>query len=328
MTTSKNTIGKSKVSVSPLTLGTFAIGGFMWGGNEKKDSIEAIEAAIDNGITSIDTAPVYGFGLSEQIVGEAIKTSDRSKLQLLTKFGLVWGEQAEGDFFFEGEDKGRKFPVLRNGKKESVIREVEASLKRLQTDYIDLIQLHWPDPQTPISETMEAMEYLLKQGKVKAVGVSNYQLAQLEEGLKTTTIHSNQVPYSMLNRSIESDMIPFAIEQNIGIIAYSPLERGLLTGKYSGQISVLSQTDHRNSYFQKFNDTHLKALLHTLEDMASSYQCSITQLVLAWTMSQKGITTVLGGARNRAQAEHNAKALQISISDHDQESIRLFLQQL
>ncbi len=324
----KHNIGTSQVSVSPLTLGTFAIGGFMWGGNEKKDSIEAIEAAIDNGITSIDTAPVYGFGLSEQIVGEAIKTSDRSKLQLLTKFGLVWGEQASGDFFFEGEENGHTFPVLRNGKKESVIREVEASLKRLQTDYIDLIQLHWPDPQTPISETMEAMARLLEQGKVKAIGVSNYQPAQIEEGLKTTTIHSNQVPYSMLNRSIEHELIPFALEHQIGIIAYSPLERGLLTGKYTGQASGLSQTDHRNSYFQKFEEAKLKALLHTLEDIAASYRCSITQLVLAWTMAQKGITTVLGGARNRAQAEHNAKALQISLNEHDQQTIRLFLEQL
>lgn len=324
----KNTIGTSQVSVSPLTLGTFAIGGFMWGGNEKKDSIEAIEAAIDNGITSIDTAPVYGFGLSEQIVGEAIKKYDRSKIQLLTKFGLVWGEQASGDFFFEGEENGHTFPVWRNGNKESVIREVEASLKRLQTDYIDLIQLHWPDPQTPISETMEAMALLLEQGKVKAIGVSNYQLTQLEEGLKTTTIHSNQVAYSMLNRSIETDLIPYALEHHIGIIAYSPLERGLLTGKYSGQASGLSQTDHRNSYFQKFDEAKLKALLHMLEDMAASYRCSITQLVLAWTIAQKGITTVLGGARNRAQAEHNAKALQVSPGKDDQESIRLFLQQL
>lgn len=324
----KNTIGTSKVSVSPLTLGTFAIGGFMWGGNEKKDSLEAIEAAIENGITSIDTAPVYGFGLSEQIVGEAIKKFDRSKIEVLTKFGLVWGEQASGDFFFEGEENGKKFPVLRNGKKESVIREVEASLKRLQTDYIDLIQLHWPDPQTPISETMEAMARLLEQGKVKAVGVSNYQLAQLEEGLKTTTIHSNQVAYSMLNRSIETELLPFAQENNIGIIAYSPLERGLLTGKYTGQASSLSQTDHRNSYFQKFDEAQLKALLHTLQDIADSNNCSITQLVLAWTMAQKGITTVLGGARNRAQAEHNAKALQVSLNEHDQQTIRLFLEQL
>ena len=323
-----NTIGTSQVSVSPLTLGTFAIGGFMWGGNEKKDSIEAIGAAIDNGISSIDTAPVYGFGLSERIVGEAIKPYDRSKVQLLTKFGLVWGKEANGDFFFEGEENGHTFPVWRNGKKESVIREVEASLKRLQTDYIDLIQLHWPDPLTPISETMEAMSRLLEQGKVRAIGVSNYQTGQLEEGLKTTTIHSNQVPYSMLNRSIETGLIPFALEHRIGIIAYSPLERGLLTGKYSSQARGLSQTDHRNSYFQKFDERTLKALLHTLEDIAASYQCSVTQLVLAWTMAQKGITTVLGGARNRAQAEHNARALQISLREHDQESIRLFLQQL
>lgn len=326
--TTKHIIGKSKVSVSPLTLGTFAIGGFMWGGNEKKDSIEAIEAAIENGITSIDTAPVYGFGLSEQIVGEAIKRFDRSKIEVLTKFGLVWGDDAKGDFFFEGEENGRKFPVLRNGRKENVIREVEASLKRLQTDYIDLIQLHWPDPQTPIAETMEAMSRLLEQGKVKAIGVSNYQREQLQEGLKTSAIHSNQVPYSMLNRSIENEVIPFALEQNIGIIAYSPLERGLLTGKYTGQASTLSQTDHRNSYFQKFDEAKLKALLHTLEDIAASNHCSIAQLVLAWTMAQKGITTVLGGARNRAQAEHNAKALQVSLDEHDQQTIRLFLQQL
>lgn len=324
----KNKIGNSEVFVSPLTLGTFAIGGFMWGGNERKDSIEAIQTSIDNGITSIDTAPVYGFGLSEQIVGEAIKNHDRSKVEILTKFGLVWGAQANGDFFFDGEENGNKFPIYRNGKKESVIREVEASLKRLQTDYIDLIQLHWPDPETPIAETMEAMQRLMEQGKVKAIGVSNYNTDQLGEALKTTIIHSNQVSYSMLNRSIENELIPFSMKNNIGIIAYSPLERGLLTGKYTNGTATLSDTDHRNHYFGQYDPAAIKALLKVLSDIASANNCSVTQLVLAWTIKQPGITTVLGGARNKEQAKHNAAAMQLHLKEDDLTTIQQYLHHL
>lgn len=322
----KRQLGTSELQVSPLTLGTFAIGGLMWGGNDKKDSIEAIRESIAHGVTSIDTAPFYGVGLSEEVIGEAIKGTDRSKVEILTKFGLVWEQDVKGTVAFDAQIDGKTVPIYKNGRKENVIREVENSLRRLQTDYIDLIQLHWPDVETPVSETMEAMEQLLKSGKVRAIGVSNYDRALLEEGLRTAQIHSDQVSYSMLNRSIEEELLPFAMEKNVGIIAYSPLERGLLTGKYSNGTGTLSSDDHRNGYFQQFDPQKLNTLLQALNDLASAKQCSVTQLVLAWTMNQKGITTVLGGARNAEQAIHNAQALHVQLSDSELNQIRSFIQ--
>lgn len=318
----KRQLGKSELMVSPLTLGTFAIGGLMWGGNDQKDSIEAIRESIQHGVTSIDTAPFYGVGLSEEVIGEALKGVDRSKVEILTKFGLVWEQDIKGTYAFDAQIDGKTVPIYKNGRKENVIREVENSLRRLQTDYIDLIQLHWPDVETPISETMEAMEQLMKSGKVRAIGVSNYDRLQLEEGLQTTTLHSNQVPYSMLNRSIEAELLPFAIENQIGIIAYSPLERGLLTGKYSNGTGKLSSDDHRNGYFQQFDPENLNRLLQALNDLAVTKNCSVAQLVLAWTMNQPGITTVLGGARNAEQAIHNAQSLHLQLSDSELNEIR------
>ncbi len=313
----KRPLGTSPIHVSPLTLGTFAIGGLMWGGNQQQDSIEAIQTAIENGITSIDTAPFYGFGLSEKMVGKAIKKYDRSKVEILTKFGLVWEDDVKGTPAFEIQSDGKNIPIYKNGKKENVVREVENSLQRLQTDYIDLIQLHWPDAGTPIAETIEAMLLLQEQGKIRAFGVSNYSTEQVQEALQTTQIHSNQVWYSMLHRAIEQDLVPFSVQNNIGIIAYSPLERGLLTGKYLNNTQGLSSQDHRNGYFQQFDIPQLTLLLTVLQDLASAKNCSVAQLVLAWTIAQPGITTVLGGARNGQQAAHNAEALQITLTQDD-----------
>jgi aryl-alcohol dehydrogenase-like predicted oxidoreductase len=142
-------LGNTDLELSAITYGAFAIGGNMWGGNEKKDSIASVRASIDNGVTTLDTAPFYGFGLSEEMIGEAIKGYDRSKIQLLTKFGLVWdGSNQEKEFFFDAEEAGKTIPVYKYASKASVIKEVEDSLKRLQTDYIDLLQIHWPDATT------------------------------------------------------------------------------------------------------------------------------------------------------------------------------------
>ena len=197
-------LGNTELELSTITYGAFAIGGNMWGGNEKADSISSIHASIDNGVTTIDTAPFYGFGLSEEMIGEALKSHDRSKVQLLTKFGLVWdgSNNGKGDFFFDADDNGKKIPIYKYASKSNIIKEVEESLKRLQTDYIDLLQIHWPDSTTPIHETMEALETLIQQGKIRAAGVSNYNVSQIQEAQKTIQLASNQVPFSMLNRKI------------------------------------------------------------------------------------------------------------------------------
>ncbi|MBS7254800.1 aldo/keto reductase [Flavobacterium branchiicola] len=315
-------LGNSELQLSTITYGAFAIGGNMWGGNEKKDSIDSIHASIDHGVTTIDTAPFYGFGLSEEMIGEALKTQDRSKVQLLTKFGLVWdgSNNGKGDFFFDADDNGKKIPVYKYSSKASVIKEIEESLKRLQTDYIDLLQIHWPDSTTPISETMEAVETLIQQGKIRAFGVSNYSIPQIQEAQKTVQIASNQVAYSMLNRKIEADLLPFTIAENIGIIAYSPMERGLLTGKYFTD-SKLKENDHRNGYFGQFDLQKVKTLIEELSALANSKHISISQLVLRWTTLQKGISIVLAGARNAEQAISNAKTMDFDLSASELEFI-------
>lgn len=312
----KRTLGNTSLGLSPITYGAFAIGGNMWGGTEKKEAIDAIRASLDNGISSIDTAPFYGLGLSEELIGEAIRDYDRSKIQLLTKFGLVWdgSNRGNGEYFFDDEIDGKKIPIYKYSSKANVIKEVEESLKRLQTDYIDLLQVHWHDATTPICETMEAMDILIAQGKIRAAGVSNYSLDLLKEAKNTLTISSNQVSYSMLNRSIENDLVPYAIENNIGIIAYSPLERGLLSGKYFTD-AKLKSNDHRNQYFGQFDEQKVKQLLQSIEPIAKDHGITLAQLVLYWTAQQNGITVVLAGARNAQQAISNASAMNVTLPE-------------
>ncbi|MCS3554495.1 MULTISPECIES: aldo/keto reductase [Sphingobacterium] len=308
-------LGNTALELSAITYGSFAIGGNMWGGNEKKDSIASVHASLDHGVTSIDTAPFYGFGLSEEMIGEAIKGKDRSKIQLLTKFGLVWdgSNQGKGEFFFDASENGKTIPVYKFASKANIIKELEESLKRLGTDYIDLLQIHWPDSTTAISETMEALGVLIQQGKIRAAGVCNYSVDQLKEASATLTLASNQVSYSMLNRSIEQDLVPYALENQTGIIAYSPMERGLLTGKYFTE-NTLKQDDHRNGYFSQFDLEKVKSLIATLAPIAQNKGVTVAQLVLRWTTLQPGITVVLAGARNASQSIANAQAMDINFT--------------
>jgi len=322
-------LGNTDLELSVITHGAFAIGGNMWGGNEKQDSINSIHASLDHGVTSIDTAPFYGFGLSEEMIGEAIKGKDRSKIQLLTKFGLVWdgSNNGKGEFFFDANDDGKIIPLYKFASKENIIKEVEESLKRLGTDYIDLLQLHWPDSTTSISETMEAMELLIHQGKIRAAGVSNYSVEQMEEANKTLKLASNQVSYSMLNRSIENDLVPYSLENNSGIIVYSPMERGLLTGKYFKE-DQLKENDHRNGYFSQFDLDKVKNFLEKIKPIAQDKGATLSQLVLRWTTLQPAISVVLAGARNAQQAIENAKAISFDLSQEELNLINSELSQL
>lgn len=320
----KRKIGSSDVAISPITFGAWAIGGWMWGGAEEQESIGAIRASIDAGITSIDTAPMYGFGLSEEIIGKAIKDYDRSKIEILTKFGMRW-DTDKGTLKMKDVDReGKEVEIKLYSGYDSIINEVEKSLQRLQTDYIDLIQMHWPDATTPIEESMRAMEKLLQEGKVRAIGVCNYSGEQMEEAERTVRLHANQIPYSMLKQDVERDVIPYAVVNNVGVIAYSPLERGLLTGKYNMD-SVFADTDHRSGYFKQYNMDKVNTLLRRLSEFAEKYSCTTAQLVLAWTIHQPGITAALAGARNARQAMENAKALQVNINDADLQQINYWL---
>jgi aryl-alcohol dehydrogenase-like predicted oxidoreductase len=315
------TLGKSDVKVSELAFGAWAIGGWMWGGADSKEAIRAIETAIDNGMTTIDTAAVYGFGLSEELTGKAIK-GKRSKVQILTKFGLTWIEK-KGEFYFSSQDnEGKDVSIYRYSSKEKVLNDCDQSLRRLGTDYIDLYQIHWADPTTPVSETMEALDILIKKGKIRAGAVCNYSVELMEEAEKTFPIASNQVPYSMVNRAIEKDIIPHCIEKNRGILAYSPLQRGLLTGKISKDYKFNTGDSRPATIFYKEpNLSRIILLTDSLKEIAKDQKVTLSQLVLNWTIQQPGISCTLAGARNAAQVLENVKATWFHLTNDEVKSI-------
>jgi len=308
-------LGESGLSASAITFGAWAIGGWMWGGSERKDAVEAIRASYDQGVTSIDTAAVYGQGLSEEIVGEALKGLPRDKVQVMTKFGMRW-DDTKGEFAFKSQDNdGKPLDIYKYAGKDSIIKECEASLRRLKTDYIDLYQIHWPDVTTPIAETMETLAGLVKAGKVRAVGVSNYDKAQMVEAEKTLKLASNQVPFSMVRRDIETELVPYCIENHKAILAYSPLQRGVLTGKIKPG-HTYNEGDNRgeSKYFTGQNLFRINTFLDELRPLAAEKGASLAQLVIRWTLDRPGITIALVGARNAAQAIQNAGAIRVRLS--------------
>jgi aryl-alcohol dehydrogenase-like predicted oxidoreductase len=312
------TLGDTDLELSAVTFGAWALGGWMWGGTKQNESTKAIHAAYDHGVTSIDTAPIYGQGHSEEVVGEAISGIPRDELQILTKFGMRW-DLEKGDFGFSSQDNnGNDIDVYKYAGKESIMKECEDSLRRLGTDYIDLYQIHWPDSTTPIAETMEALERLKEQGKIREAAVCNYSADQMKEAEKSMSLASNQVPYSMLKRDIEDEVVPHCVDNNKGILAYSPLQRGLLTGKMEpGQ--DFDDGDHRaeSAYFSDENIKRVNNFLDTIKPVADKHDATLAQLTIQWTINQPGITIALVGARNQEQAIQNAKAADIDFSDDE-----------
>lgn len=323
------TLGDTSLKLSVVTFGAWAAGGWMWGGTEQNNAAEAIRTSYDLGVTSIDTAPAYGQGLSEEIVGEAVKNIPRDKVQILTKFGVRW-DTDKGNFAFKSKDNdGNPINIHRYSGKESVIRECEQSLRRLRTDYIDLYQIHWPDTTTPIEETMEVVSMLKEQGKIREAGVSNYNVEQMKQAEEVVSIASNQVPYSMLKRDIEADVIPFCQRNNKGILAYSPLQRGVLTGKMKpGHVFEEGDTRSDEKFYTDENIRRINKFLDSIRPIAREKNISLPQLVISWTLSQPGISVALVGARNPKQATENAKAAEIDLSKDELNRINTNLEDL
>jgi aryl-alcohol dehydrogenase-like predicted oxidoreductase len=311
-------LGNSEVEVTPISFGAWAIGGWMWGGADEQDAIKALRRSFELGVTTIDTAPVYGFGKSEELVGQAMKDIPRDQYQILTKYGLNW-ESEDGHFRFMSEDnEGNPTGVYAWASKERVKKECEDSLRRLGTDYIDLYQIHWPDPSTEISETMEAVAELLEEGKIRAAGVCNYSVDQVDEARKVVDLVTNQVPYSMIRRGNEKDVIPQAIEKGMGILPYSPLQRGLLTGKIKpGHEFTGYDTRKDDKYFKDENIRKVHTLLDKIRPIAENHNASFAQLVINWTTEQPGMATVLVGARNEKQINDNAGSLDFELSQEE-----------
>ena len=315
-------LGNSEVMVTPMAFGAWAIGGWMWGGADDSDALEAIRAAYDAGITTIDTAPIYGFGKSEELVGKAMEGIPRDKYQLLTKFGMNW-QSEEGEYYFDTKNEaGKPIKIYKWSTGKKVIQECEESLRRLKTDYIDLYQIHWPDGTTPIQETFETVSKLIKQGKVRAAGVCNYNTSQVDAALQTIHLASNQVPYSLINRDIEKEVIPQALKKNIGIIAYSPLQRGLLTGKIKpGHQFNEGDTREGNRFYSEENIKRVNALLNDIKPIAEKHNATLAQVIINWTMHRPAIACVLVGARNVKQVLDNAKAVSVSLSQDELDTI-------
>ncbi|QCM12633.1 aldo/keto reductase [Agrobacterium tumefaciens] len=304
------TIGGSGISASAVGLGTWAIGGWMWGGTDERQSIAAIQASIDAGISLIDTAPAYGMGLAETIVGKAI-AGRRDKVVLVTKCGLVWHVN-EGAYFFHQDGK----PVHRYLGAASIRYEVEESLKRLGTDYIDHYVTHWQDTTTPIAETVETLVRLKDEGKIRSIGASNVSPEDLAAYIATGALDAIQEEYSMVKRDIETTLLPLCRENAVSVLSYSSLALGLLSGKV-GPERVFAEDDQRNGNprFSQANREKIARLMHALEPVAEAHGASIAQVVIAWTIAQPGITFSLCGARDPAQAVENAAAARLRLTD-------------
>ena len=311
------TIGKSGIEVPFLGMGTWAIGGgSWWGDNDDAQSVNAIEAAVEQGIRWIDTAPIYGLYHSEQVVGEALRHIDRDKVVLSTKCGLEW--RHETPVLHKVVDGTA---VYRDLSAQSIIEDVEESLKRLGTDHLDVLYTHWQSPDLglyPLEETVEAMMKLKEQGKIRAIGASNVTADIIRGYCKYGQLDVIQEKYSLLTRRVEKQLLPTCKELGVSIQAYSPLEQGLLTGKVTMETTYPEgSTRNTNPSFQPARRAQAIELLEKWGDLTEKYDCTLAQLVIALTARMIPGLHVLCGARTPQQVMDNAGALNIKLDGAD-----------
>lgn len=294
--------------ISRVALGTWAIGGWMWGGTDEGQSIRTIHAALDKGINIVDTAPVYGFGRSEEIVGKALaRDGKRRGVLLATKVALEWDAENNS--------------VWRNSSPQRIQKEVEDSLRRLQTDSIDIYQIHWPDPQVPLAETAGAMQDLRRQGKIRAVGVSNFSPEQMQEFSRECPLNSCQPPYNIFERDIEKDILPYCKEHNIGLLTYGALCRGLLTGKMSPE-TTFEGDDLRNvdPKFQEPRFSQYLRAVEALQGLARKFDREVIHLAVRFILD-KGVNIALWGGRRPEQMDALDQVFGWELSGEDMQEI-------
>lgn len=283
--------------ISALGLGTWVFGGGKWWGDQKQDvSLAVMDTAIRAGVNLFDTAPFYGFGRSEKIVGEFIAANKiRKKIIISTKLGL-----------------DPDAPGFHNLKRDRMKKELEESLRRLGTDYIDIYLIHWPDPNVPIKESAVTMREFYESGVIRSVGVSNYSVSQMREFMDFCPLHAAQPPYSMFDRGIENDILPFCLKNNISVMAYSPLHGGMLTGKFFRE-GCIPPRDLRRKNMKDFSEPFYSAeknAFEKIEGLAEACGISAAAFALAWLMRKKGVASVLTGARNTVQLAENLTAVE------------------
>ncbi len=313
-------LGESGIQASVVTLGAWAMGGWMWGGADEDDAVRAVHAALDHGVNMIDTAPIYGFGHSEIVVGRAIK-GRRDKVLIATKCGMVGGTPG-GRLAFRSTAKGGHehghIPISIWNNPGSIREELEHSLARLGTDHVDLYQTHWQEEQTPIEDTMACLMKLKDEGKIRAIGVCNATSEQMDTYRAVGRIDSDQEKYSMLDRTLDGGQLEYCRANNVAVLAYSPLALGLLTGKI-GPGRTFGEGDVRSGKprFAHDNLARVAALLGRFEPVREKHGCTVGQLVIAWTVHRPGLTHALVGARNAEQAVENAGAGRVELSEED-----------
>ncbi len=296
-------IGGSGIMASAVGLGTWAIGGWMWGGTDDTAAEAAIHAALDAGITLIDTAPAYGLGHAEELVGRVLR-SRRDEVVLATKCGLVW-HAARGPYFFSQGG----LPVHRDLGDRAIRHEVDESLRRLNTDRIDLYITHWQDPSAPIQETVETLKSLQAKGKIRAFAASNTTPEDLSAYIAAGGIAAVQEEYSMLTRRIERTHLPVCRREGISVMGYSVLALGLLSGRVSAERTFAGDDQRKDDpRYSPENRARVARLMETVCPVAAAHGASPAQVVIAWTLAQPGLTFALCGARNPEQARENAAA--------------------
>ncbi|HOQ51224.1 MAG TPA: aldo/keto reductase [Candidatus Atribacteria bacterium] len=314
----KRKLGWTDLELTVIGFGSWALGGggwqFSWGPQDDEESIAAIHRALDLGINWIDTAAVYGLGHSEEIIAKALRGMSEKPI-IATKCGRVWNE------------KGEVFGCL---KRDSIRKEVEDSLRRLEVEVIDLYQIHWPDPEPDIEEAWSTMADLVKEGKIRYAGVSNFNVEQMKRIEKIHPIASLQPPYSMITRDIEKEILPYCAEKNMGVIVYSPMQKGLLTGKFTPErVKNLPPDDHRRSDPQ-FSEPLLSInleLIEKLKPIAEKHGRTLAQLAIAWVLRRPEVTAAIVGTRRPSQIEETFPAGDWELAAEDIEAIEKLLQE-
>ncbi len=311
-------LGNSELQLTPIGYGAWAIGGsgwqFGWGPQDDQDSIAAIQRALDLGLNWIDTAAIYGLGHSEEVVAQALKgRSERP--YVFTKCSMIWDEQGN---------------IGRSLKADSIRREVEASLKRLQVDAIDLYQIHWPNPDPEIEEGWSTLAQLKAEGKVRYIGVSNFNVEQLRRAQKIAPVTSLQPPYSLVKRDVEAEILPYALEQNIGVINYSPMQSGLLTGAMTAErVANLPEDDWRrqSSEFQEPRLSRNLKLVELLREIGQRHGRAPGEVAIAWTLRHPAVTAAIVGGRSPKQVEGIIGAANFRLNSAEIDEIEAFVSQ-
>lgn len=310
-------LGNTDLELSTIGFGAWALGGgdyeFGWGPQDDDDSIAAIHRALDQGVNWIDTAPVYGLGRSEEVVGRALK-GIRNEVVIATKCSLIWNDQYE---------------ITNSLSADSLHREIEASLRRLQTDHIDLYQIHWPNPENDIEEGWETLIEIKQAGKARHIALSNFSNGQMDRLTASHPVAALQPPYNMFQREIEDQQLPYCAKNNIGVVAYSPMQNGLLTGKFTMEsIGALDDTDFRksrNRFFRPPDLEHNLAAVEELRPIAAECGMSLAQLALAWVLRRPEVTSAITGTRKAHQIEESAQAADMTLDEEPLEAIEAVL---